>query len=70
MIITSHNQNQASVALIEFLQKKIGLSQKALSLGIRQSKIEQAPLPVVLWSFGLLDLIQYQQVIDWQKNNQ
>ena len=70
MIITSHNQNESSAALIEFLQNKIGLSQKALSLGIRQSKLEQAPLPVVLWSFGLLDLIQYQQVIDWQKDNQ
>ena len=70
MIITSHNQSDASSELIEFLQKKIGLSQKALALGIRQSRNEQAPLPVVLWSFGLLDLNQYQEVLDWERENQ
>ena len=69
MIITNHSQPKVSVDLIDFLQQKVGLSQKALDLGIRQAELEQAPLPVVLWSFGLLSLEQYIQVIDWQEEN-
>ncbi len=69
MIYTSHNQQIISTKLITYLQQKIGLSEKAIELGIRQSKIEQAPLTIILWSFGLLNLEQYQQVLDWQKDN-
>ncbi len=67
MIITSHPLPKVSSELIKFLQEKIGLNQKAMELGLRQSELEQAPLPIVLWSFGLLTLRQYIQVIDWQK---
>ena len=34
----------------------------------RLSELEQAPLPIVLWSFGLLSLEQLQQVLDWENN--
>jgi len=53
--------------LIAFLQQRLGLSENAINLGIRQAHLEQAPLPVVLWSFGLLSLAQYQEVLDWQQ---
>ena len=66
MIISSDPQPAASRALIAFLQQKLGLSENAINLGIRQAHLEQAPLPVVLWSFGLLNLTQYQEVLDWQ----
>ncbi len=70
MIITSHEQPEPTVQLKNFLEQKIGLTENALNLGIRQSHLEQAPLPIVLWSFGLLSLEQYQQVQDWQIQNQ
>jgi hypothetical protein len=35
-------------------------------MGIRQSEVEQAPLAVVLWRFGLISLEQFEQVLDWQ----
>jgi len=44
----------------------MGLSDNAINLGLRQAALEQAPLPVVLWSFGLLNLNQYQDVLSWQ----
>ena len=69
MVITSHNQPSPSTSLLNYLQQNIGLSKKAMELGIRQSELEQAPLPIVLWSFGLLSLKQYQQVLDWEKEN-
>ncbi len=45
----------------------MGLSESAINLGLRQAEIEQAPLPIVLWSFGLLTLSQFQIVLDWQE---
>ena len=70
MIVSSHKQPDASPRLINFLQQKVGLSEKAISLGVRQAEIEQAPLPIILWSFGLLSLNQYEHVLEWERENQ
>jgi hypothetical protein len=70
VVISSHPQPEVSPQLIEFLQQKLGLSENALNLGLRQAELEQAPLPIVLWSFGLLSLTQYQQVLDWENDHQ
>ena len=53
-------------ALLRFLRLQLGLSESALALGLRQSDLEQAPLPVVLWRFGLISLDQFDQVLSWQ----
>ena len=66
MMICSHPQPSAPPELEQFLLRHIGLSLNALQLGIRQAELEQAPLPIVLWSFGLLNLEQLQTVFDWQ----
>ena len=67
MGISSDPQPTASAALLAYLQGKLGLSLSAINLGLRQAELEQAPLPVVLWSFGLLSLQGYQDVLDWQQ---
>jgi hypothetical protein len=66
MVICSHPQPSAPAELEQFLLRRIGLSLNALQLGLRQAELEQAPLPIVLWSFGLLNLEQLQTVFDWQ----
>lgn len=66
MVISSQPQPAPSAELLDFLQQRLGLSGSALTLGLRQAELEQAPLPIVLWSFGLLSLDQLQQVFDWQ----
>ena len=66
MVVCSHPQPLPSEALLHFLQRRLGLSDNALNLGLRQAELEQAPLPIVLWSFGLLSLEQLQQVLDWE----
>ena len=68
MVVCSHPQPSAPDALQQFLQQRLGLSANALHLGLKQAEMEQAPLPIVLWSFGLLSLDQLQQVLDWQEN--
>jgi hypothetical protein len=68
MVMSSQRQPQATDALLQFLQRRMGLSPSALELGQRQAELEQAPLPIVLWSFGLLSLEQLEQVFDWQNS--
>ena len=68
MVISSQRQPPATDALLQFLQRRLGLSPSALELGQRQAELEQAPLPIVLWSFGLLSLQQLEEVFDWQNS--
>ena len=58
MVICTTPQPVPSAALLRFLRHRLALSEGALSLGIRQSQLEQAPLPVVLWRYGLISLEQ------------
>ena len=68
MVMSSQRQPPATDALLQFLQQRLGLSPSALELGQRQAELEQAPLPIVLWSFGLLSLQQLEDVFDWQNS--
>ena len=68
MVMSSEQQPPATDAMLQFLQLRLGLSPSALDLGQRQAELEQAPLPIVLWSFGLLSLQQLEEVFDWQNN--
>ena len=68
MVMSSQRQPPATEALLQFLQRRLGLSPSALELGQRQAELEQAPLPIVLWSFGLLSLQQLEEVFDWQNS--
>ena len=65
----SHKQPKVSERLIDFLKLRIGLSDSSLELGLRQSDSEQAPLPIVLWSFGLITKEQFIQVLEWNDSH-
>ncbi|MFM9101736.1 MAG: DUF2949 domain-containing protein [Cyanobium sp.] len=58
-----------SLIIYSYLRSQLGLSESALALGIRQAQLEQAPLAVVLWRFGLISLQQLEQVLRWQDAN-
>ena len=66
MVISTSSQPPPSAALLRLLRHQFGLSESALALGLRQAQQEQAPLPVVLWRYGLISLEQLGQVLDWQ----
>ena len=68
MVMSSQRQPPATDDLLQFLQRRLGLSPSALELGQRPAELEQAPLPIVLWSFGLLNLQQLEDVFDWQNS--
>lgn len=66
MVISTTPQPPPSPALLRFLRQQLGLSESALALGLKQADQEQAPLPVVLWRFGLITLEQLDAVFSWQ----
>jgi hypothetical protein len=65
MVISSSPQPPPSQALLRHLRLELGLSESALELGLRQAELEQAPLPVVLWRFGLISLDQLDHLFAW-----
>ncbi len=66
MVISTAPQPIPSSDLVRYLGRELGLSDNALGLGVKQAQLEQAPLPVVLWRFGLITLEQLDQVLTWQ----
>ena len=69
MIKTSKQISPASYELCDFIIQKIGVSQSALELGIRRSSLENSPLPIVMWSYGLINLDQLEIILTWLKNH-
>ena len=68
MINTSKPINPPSKELCNFILDKLGISQSALELGIKRSCLENTPLPIVMWSYGLLTMTQLQLVLTWQNS--
>ena len=54
---------------IKFLLKEIGLSKSAINLGIRLSKKNNASLPIILWSYGLISLDELDRFYDYLWKN-
>ena len=69
MVNTNKPIKPPSKELCDFIIYKLGISQSALELGVKRSCIENSPLPIVMWSYGLLSLPQLQTILSWQKDN-
>tara|TARA_Y100001968_G_C18776596_1_gene444693 strand:- start:16 stop:225 length:210 start_codon:yes stop_codon:yes gene_type:complete len=69
MVKTSKPIDSPSDELCDFIIYKLGISQSALELGIKRSYLENSPLPIVMWSYGLLTLPQLKSILCWQKDN-
>jgi hypothetical protein len=70
MVISNSRQPPPSAELLAFLRHQVGLSEGALELGQRQASLEQAPFPVVLWRYGLINLEQLERVFAWEDSQQ
>tara|TARA_Y100001968_G_C19384778_1_gene732288 strand:+ start:166 stop:375 length:210 start_codon:yes stop_codon:yes gene_type:complete len=69
MINSSNPIKPPSKELCDFIIDKLGVSQGALELGIKRSCIENSPLPIVMWSYGLVTLSQLKMIFAWQKDH-
>ena len=69
MINTTKPINPPSKELCNFIIENVGISQSAIDLGIKRSCLENSPLPIVLWSYGLITLSQLKVILTWQKEH-
>ena len=69
MINTTKPINPPSDELCQFIIHNLGISQSALELGIKRSYLENSPLPIVMWSYGLLSHTQLKLILSWQQNH-
>ena len=69
MITTSNSINPPSDELCNFITDKLGISQSALELGLKRASLENSPLPIVMWSYGLITISQLQIILLWLKDN-
>ena len=66
MINSSKPINPPSEELCDFIVDNLGISKSALELGIKRSILENSPLPIVMWSYGLLTINQLKLIYSWQ----
>ncbi len=69
MIYTSNSINKPSDELCNFIIYKLGVSESALQLGVKRCLMENSPLPIVMWSYGLITLSQLKIILLWLKDN-
>ena len=69
MINTNKPISPPSSELCDFIIYKLGISQSALDLGLKRAKLENSPLPIVMLSYGLLNLKQMKVILAWQKDH-
>ncbi len=65
----SNSINPPSEELCDFIIYKVGISKSALELGINRCLFENSPLPIVMWSYGLITLSQLKIILIWLKDN-
>ncbi len=69
MINTTNSIDPPSEELCNFIIDKLGISQEALELGVKRCSYENSPLPIVMWSYGLITLSQLEVILVWSKDN-
>ena len=65
MIDTNMPINHPTDELCNFIIDKLGISKSALELGLRRSLLENSPLPIVMFSYGLLTISQYHKILQY-----
>ena len=66
---TGQSINPPSEELCNFIIDKLGISNSALDLGLKRASLENSPLPIVMWSYGLITISQLQIILLWLKEN-
>ena len=69
MLNNSNTINPPSEELCDFIVGKLAISHSALELGMKRSSLENSPLPVVMWSYGLITISQLKIILLWLKDN-
>ena len=57
--------NNLSKIMIFYLLNEIGLDESSIELGLKLSKRNNTPLPVLLWSYGMLTIDELDQLYSY-----
>ena len=69
MINSTNSIDPPSKELCNFISGKLGISNGALEFGVKRCSLENSPLPIVMWSYGLISLSQLETTLEWLKDN-
>ncbi len=56
------------IKLINFLQNELSLSSGDIAIALRKHELNNEPLAMLLWQYGLVDIEQLEQILDWMEN--
>ncbi len=57
--------SSSDINFLNFLQNELALSTQDISVALRKRELENDPLPMLLWQYGLVSLEQLEQILDW-----
>ncbi|NJR76402.1 MAG: DUF2949 domain-containing protein [Scytonema sp. CRU_2_7] len=55
----------SNIELLNFLHNELELSSADISVALRHRELDNGPLPMLLWQYGLVDLEQLERIFDW-----
>ncbi|MGH1396152.1 MAG: DUF2949 domain-containing protein [Trichormus sp.] len=55
--------------LLAFLHNELELSHKDIAIALKHREFDHAPLPMLLWQYGLVNLEQLDKILDWLYKN-
>lgn len=61
-------KRQKNTDFIHFLESELNLSTTDISVALRHPELENAPLPMLLWEYGLVNIEQLERIFDWLEN--
>jgi hypothetical protein len=53
------------IEFLKFLHNEFELSRADISVALRHREIDNGPLPMLLWQYGLVNLQQLERILDW-----
>jgi hypothetical protein len=54
-----------NIKLIHFLHDELELSNADIAVALRHRELNNGPLPMLLWQYGLINLEQLERIFDW-----
>jgi hypothetical protein len=53
------------IKFIDFLQSEFALSTVDIAVALRKHELDNSPLAMLLWQYGLVDIQQLERIFDW-----
>jgi Protein of unknown function (DUF2949) len=53
------------VEVAHFLRQNLNLSDDSVELALKQSQSDYHNLPIILWQYGLISLVELDKIYDW-----